>query len=126
MSLVEAQAWGPDELLATEADRALAVGSFAPIVVAGVCRDGRFRRCGDALVGTHGREIRQQEADAVEDRRQRVALVTLGALAEAAGDTTLLRIDADEAAVDEVRALARLSLQPRVRIAARDSGRVCG
>src|SRR6266511_954530 len=47
-----------------------------------------------------------------------------GSLAEAARDTTLLRIDADLAAVDEVRTLARLSLQPRVWIGRRDSGRV--
>src|SRR6266498_2792594 len=57
-------------------------------------------------------------------RRERVALMALGPLAQAARDTTLLRIDADLAAVDEVRTLARLSLQPRVWIGRRDSGRV--
>src|SRR6266540_4811290 len=238
MTSVEAQARRPDELLSSEVDRALAVGSFARFVVAAVCCDDRLRRCGDALVrgwcvrgepfqvdrgaaeqeldveggsaaaadaaeavlvlqlgdhalgvghpslvrpdtgvafracpslereplrvrarlatvarqhrllrrdvrddpsfggrlpdalgrealvGADTRELRQREADTVEQRRERVALMTLGALAEAARDTTLLRIDADLAAVDEVRTLARLSLQPRVWIGRRDSGRV--
>src|SRR6266508_2654860 len=78
----------------------------------------------EALVGADTRELRQREADAVEDRRERVALVAFGALAQAARDTTLLWIDADLAAVDEVRSLARLSLQPRVWIGGRDGGRV--
>src|SRR5216684_4139406 len=80
----------------------------------------------EALVGPDAGQLRQDEADTVEDRSQRVAFVALGPLAEAAGDTTLLRINADVAAVDEVRALAGLSLQPRVRVAGRDGGRVRG
>src|SRR6266536_4722654 len=238
MRSVEAQARGPDELLATAVDRALAVGSFAPVVVASGRGDGGFRRCGDALVrdwrvrgepfqvdrraaeqelqveggcaaaadavesvlvlqlgdhalrvghpppvrpdagvafracpslereplrvgarlatvawqhrllrgdvrdesplrgvlpdalggealiGADTRELRQHETDAVEDRRQRVAFVTLRPLTEAAGDTALLRIDRDLAAVDEVRPLSRLALQPRIWIAGRDGSRV--
>src|SRR5712692_1503284 len=80
----------------------------------------------EALVGPDAGQLRQDEADTVEDRSQRVAFVALGPLAEAAGDTTLLRINADVAAVDEVRALAGLSHQPRVRVAGRDGGRVRG
>ncbi len=62
----------------------------------------------EALVGADTRELRQREADTVEQRRERVALMALGPLAQAARDTTLLGIDADLAAVDEVRTLPRL------------------
>src|SRR5215210_5226106 len=50
MRSVEAQACGPDELVAAEADRWPLTGSFAPIVVAAEWGDRRFRRCRDALV----------------------------------------------------------------------------
>src|SRR5437773_1679012 len=79
---------------------------------------------GEALVGADARELWQQETDAVEQRSERVAFVTLRTLGETAGDTAPLRINRDLAAMNEVRPLPRLALQPRVRIAARDRGRV--
>src|SRR6266542_4242916 len=240
MTSVEVEARRPDELLSTEVDRALAVGSFARFVVAAVCRDDRLRRCGDALmrgwrvrgepfqvdrgaaeqeldvetrraaaadavepvlvfqfgdhalgvghpppmrpdagvafracpsfereplrvrarlatiarqhrllrrdvrddaslrgalpdplggealVGADTRELRQDEADAVEDRRERVAFMALGTLAETAGDTTPLRIHTNVTAIDKVWPLARLPFQARAGVSGRDGGRVRG
>src|SRR6266545_3582727 len=110
MRSVEAQACGPDELLASEADRRSLAEVLASIVVAAERGGDRLRCCGNALLcgwrmlgeafqvdrGAAEQELYVEggcaaTADAVEERHQRVALVTLRPLAETAGDTALLR-----------------------------------
>src|SRR3989454_4177546 len=56
MRSVEAQACGPDELLATEADRRSPPVVFALIVVGAERGSSPFRRCRDALMS--GRRVR--------------------------------------------------------------------
>jgi hypothetical protein len=52
--------------------------------------------------------------------------VTLGTLTEAGGNAARLRVDCDLAAVDQVRALPGLALQPGIRVAARNDKLVAG
>src|SRR3954454_22947553 len=74
---------------------------------------------GESLVGGDRLQLGAGEAGARDDRRQRVALVTVGGLAQARHDAARLRVDGDLRPVDQVRALPGLTAQLGVRIAPR-------
>jgi hypothetical protein len=65
-------------------------------------------------------QAQASEASTIQQRRDRVALETVRLLAEAGDDHAPLAVDRDLAAINEVRPLARLAAQLRLRIGTRD------